>query len=352
METQKVKLIGFFVIFSILLVISILMLWPFLKPIATSALLSILVMPLFRTLKKGLRSRTISASICIFIIVIFIFLPTIFISYQLIKEAQDLAVYVKNAILQDNFVESLKNSLTNNHYLAKSLEIAKEQLHKFELDIYNSAYQALETTAKYLASNSILFAKNLIWFIVEIFIMFATTFFMLRDSDKLIQFIRELSPFTKDETQKLFNRIKATVKAAILGSILVSIIQGIMGGFAFWLLGLPSPLFWGVLMIIVGIMPVVGPSTVWIPAAIILAINGEILKAIILVLWGSIVMGIVDNLLRPIFVSKGSDFHPLLAFFSIFGGVILMGPIGFFLGPIILSMALTTLEFVKERYKD
>lgn len=350
-KTNNIKTIAFFALFTIFLVILMAIFWPFYRPVAASAIFAVLIFPLFKLLRNSLKSKTLAAAICVLVIVFAVVLPLIFIGVQLFKEVDDAARFLREMISQDRLDQSI-NAVTQHRYFLRLVPLIKDELLMFEADMFRSAYQVFEAAAKYMASNSIIIAKNLLWFIVEIFIVLVTVFFMLRDSDRIISALRDFSPFKKEETSRLFAKIKGTVHASVFGGIVVSLIQGAMGGLAFYVLGLPSPLMWGVIMAIIGIIPVIGPSTVWLPVAIILIIKGSMLKGILLLIWGALFMGFTDNLLRPFFVGKGIELHPLPIFFSIFGAVILMGPIGFFMGPVILSLTLTTADFLKERYKD
>ncbi len=351
MEKNNIKTVAFFTLFILLLVVLIAIFWPFLRPIATSAIFAVLIMPLFKILKKKTGSKTFSAIICVLTIVFVIVIPLLFMGVQLFKEVNDAARLLNTMINQERLGRSI-NAVTQHKYFIKFMPFIKEQMLAFEVDLYKSAYQIFEAAAKYMASNSIVLARNILWFIVEIFVVLITTFFMLRDSDKIISTLKDFSPFRKEETSRLFEKIKVTVHASVFGGIFVSLIQGAMGGLAFYALGLPSPILWGVIMAIIGIIPIIGPSTVWLPAGIILLINGSVLKGVLLLVWGAFFMGFADNLLRPVFVGKGTEFHPLLIFFSIFGAVILMGSVGFFMGPVILALTLTTADFLKDRYKD
>lgn len=350
-KNNNIRTVGFFAVFTVFLVILIAIFWPFYRPIAASAVFAVLIFPFFKFLRERTKSRTLSAALCVTTLVFAVLIPLAFTAFQLFKEVDDAARTLQYLISQDRLGQTI-DRITQHRYFLRLMPLVKEQLLLFEADIFRSAYQVLEAAARYMASNSFIIARNILWFTLEIFIVLVTVFFMLRDSDKIINTLKDLSPFRKEETSRLFTRIKNTVHASVFGSIVVSLIQGAMGALGFYVLGLPSPVLWGVIMAIIGIIPVIGPSTVWLPAAIILMINGQVLKGVILMIWGAFFMGLVENVMRPVFIGKGAQFHPVLIFFSIFGAILLMGPIGLFMGPIILSLTLTTADFLKERYND
>jgi predicted PurR-regulated permease PerM len=124
-------------------------------------------------------------------------------------------------------------------------------------------------------------------------------------------------------------------------------LQGTLGGVAFWVLGLPSPLLWGVVMTLLCIIPLAGAPIVWVPSAIILAIQGEYFKAIGLALWGWLVVGTVDNITRPFIIGGRTSLHPLAVFFAILGGLFAVGGVGVFLGPVLLSVTLALLDILR-----
>ncbi len=134
------------------------------------------------------------------------------------------------------------------------------------------------------------------------------------------------------------------IYATIYGGILIAMIQGVLGGLSFWILGLPSPIFWGTAMGLLSFIPIGGTALIWVPAAIILLIEGAVLKGFILLGLGVFVISMVDNLLRPFFISTRTNIHPLLLFFAVLGGVQAFGLIGLFAGPLIATLFLTLIE--------
>jgi predicted PurR-regulated permease PerM len=134
------------------------------------------------------------------------------------------------------------------------------------------------------------------------------------------------------------------IYATIYGGILIAIIQGLLGGLSFWVLGLPSPIFWGTAMALLSFIPIGGTALIWAPAAIILLIGGAILKGLILLGVGVVIISMVDNILRPLFISSKTNIHPLLLFFAVLGGIQAFGLIGLVAGPLIVTLFLTLIE--------
>jgi len=350
-KTNNIRTVAFFVMFTVFLILLLAILWPFYRPIAVAGMLAVLVAPVYRYLRSKLGSRSLAAAICTVLTVFVIVIPLTFLTAQLFSEVNEAARALSGMTIRNTLSHSL-GIVTGHPYFQKYFPVLEKHLVGFEADILKSAYQLAEASAKYLAANTLATARNVFWFILEVFIVLISVFFMLKESDGILNNIKDLSPFKASETKQLLSKIKETIRASAFGSITISLIQGAMGALGFYLLGLPSPVMWGVAMAIFGIIPVIGPSTVWLPAAIILIATGYPFKGAALILWGGALMGSVENVFRPMLVGQGSRLHPLLIFFSIFGAIILMGPIGFFMGPIILSLTMTTAEFLKERYND
>ena len=148
---------------------------------------------------------------------------------------------------------------------------------------------------------------------------------------------------------RLFGRVADTIYATVYGTLAVSAVQGLLGGLMFWWLGLQTPLLWGVVMGLLAVVPVVGAFVVWIPAALFLLMEGSWGKALILTLWGMLVVGTIDNLLRPVLVGNRLKLHTVLAFLSVVGGLMLFGASGLILGPVALTITTVLLENWRSR---
>jgi predicted PurR-regulated permease PerM len=178
---------------------------------------------------------------------------------------------------------------------------------------------------------------------------FYLLFYFLRDRRSVRHLLRDLLPLSHDETDQLFRRVSDTVHATVYGTIAVAAAQGALGGLMFGILGLPAPLLWGLVMALLSIVPVLGAFIVWIPAAALLALDGHWGKAIILAAWGGLVVGSIDNVLRPILVGNRLRLHTVPAFIAMVGGLILFGASGFILGPLAFTVTLQLIAFWRSR---
>jgi predicted PurR-regulated permease PerM len=185
--------------------------------------------------------------------------------------------------------------------------------------------------------------------VITVLLMFYFVFYFLRDQQEALRQSKMLSPLTESETDYLFGRVSDTIHAIVFGTIITAAVQGALGGVMFWLLGLPNPLFWGLVMALLAVVPVLGAFVVWIPAAAYLAISGEWAKAALLIAWGSIVIGGVDNILHPVLAGHRLRLHTIPTFISIVGGLMLFGASGLILGPLVLTMTIGMFEIWRAR---
>ena len=326
--------------FIILLVISVilflLLLKPFAKPIGVAFIGSILVYPLFKLINRLTRSKTAASSVSILVLLAIFVAPLIFITYEMYKELTELLFILKNNYNAD-FVNKIVSSVNNLPGAA---------------DIISGLNETLQSTASYFASQTFFLIKNMIWFLIEIFVVLITIFFVLRDSSSLLEKTHSLSPFKKEETDHLLNKIKDTIYATVFGVVIVAMVQGLLGGIGFAIIGLQSPVLWGCAMALLAMIPFLGAPVVWFPAFAALLIQGQTMSAVFLFIWGAFVVGLIDNVLRPLIIGGKARLHPLLVFFSAFGGIILLGPVGIFFGPIILSITLVLADFLEKKIKE
>jgi predicted PurR-regulated permease PerM len=177
-------------------------------------------------------------------------------------------------------------------------------------------------------------------------------YFLYRDEGYILTNVKRLSPLTENETNRLLKRLADTVHATIFGTVVVAIVQGTLGGLIFWWLGLPAPVLWGTVMALLAMIPYLGAFAVWGPAAVFLFANGDWGKGLVLVAWGTVVVGLIDNLIYPMLVGSRLRQHTVITFVAIVGGIALFGASGIVLGPVIASLTFFLLEVWRQRTSD
>jgi len=217
---------------------------------------------------------------------------------------------------------------------AESLGINVEEIKQ---KISSSALQG----SQWAVSHIFAVGQNTLTFAIMFFLMLYLLFFFLRDGKKIIEAIIHTLPIGDESERFLLSKFAEVSRATIKGTLVVGIVQGTIGGIMFSLLGIQSAIFWGVVMILLSILPAIGSALVWLPAAIYLITSGMIVQGIILILVGVFIIGMIDNILRPILVGRDTKMPDYLILLSTLGGIALIGISGFVLGPVIAAFFLT-----------
>jgi predicted PurR-regulated permease PerM len=189
------------------------------------------------------------------------------------------------------------------------------------------------------------FAAGVFNFVVDYLIMVAALFFLLRDSDYFAERARAINPLSDEQESIFVDRFRTVTRATVLGNLATTLTQGTVSALTFLSLGLPSPILWGVLIALLSLIPVFGAALIWVPWTAYLFVRGAPVKAVILLVMQILVVGSVDNIVRPLFIRGGARMHTLVIFFSILGGVAYFGIAGILFGPLIFAIAIALLEF-------
>jgi predicted PurR-regulated permease PerM len=328
--------------FSIYLLYEILS--PFLSSIIWAVLLAIVFYPLFQKLQRLLKKREVlSALIMTLLVLTVIVLPFILLMASLASDAINIYHQVEEMIktgqLQGYF-ERIKEIPILNWILAGlGQHIDLSQTNPLPLLINN-----LNRISTFIFNQTTILLKGFSTFIVGFFFTLLSLYYLFKDGSHLFGRLKEIIPLPPRERDLLIQRFKDMIYATIYGGILIAMIQGVLGGLSFWILGLPSPIFWGTAMALFSFIPIGGTALIWAPAAIILLIGGAVLKGLILLGLGVLVISMVDNILKPLFISTRTNIHPLLLFFAVLGGIQAFGLIGLIAGPLIATLFLTLTE--------
>jgi predicted PurR-regulated permease PerM len=188
-------------------------------------------------------------------------------------------------------------------------------------------------------------------FVFHFAVLLYTMFFFLIGGPRLLQGAASYLPLTDAEKHRMFDRFVSVTRATLKGTVLIGTAQGILGGLAFWVTGIEGPVFWGVVMTVLSIIPGIGGALVWVPAAVVLFAQGDVWRAVGLAAFCALVVGSVDNLLRPELVGRDTRMHELLIFFSTLGGLLMFGASGFIVGPILAALFLTVWEMIGRAFQ-
>lgn len=310
------------------MILSFLILKPIILSIVIGVILAVVFAPIYDWLSEKTRAKNISAFIiCIFLVLV-ILLPIWFLTPIFIKQSFEVYQFSQ----QIDFVSTLKG-------IFPSLFASEQFSH--EIGSVLSSFVTNITNA--LLNSFSKFLLNFPLFFLQLVIVFFTLFFILRDKEQLISYIRLLSPFSKNTEDKLFKSSREITLSVIYGQVFIGIIQGIIAGIGFFIFGVNNALFLTLLASLSAIFPIVGTAIVWIPVTIYLLIGGNTGAGIGVLIFG-ILSSSIDNILRPLFVSKRTRMHPLILIIGMIGGLLFFGILGFILGPLILAYVLIILE--------
>ena len=296
---------------------------------------AILFAPLYRRLCRSMRQRpNLAALATLGIIVVIVILPLTGLIASLVREAS--GVYEKIQSGELNFGRYFQQVLDSTPSWASGLldRLGLSNLGAFKEKLSSG----LSEGSKFVATRAINVGQNTFNFFVNLFVMLYLLFFLLRDGGGLVAHIKSAIPLRSEHKRALFNKFTVVIWATVKGNLVVALLQGSLGGLIFWILGIQAPLLWAALMSIFALLPAVGAAVVWLPVAIYLLASGAVWKGVTLIAFGVLVISLVDNLVRPILVGKGTKMPDYIVLISTLGGIAVFGVNGFVLGPVIAAM--------------
>jgi len=310
-------------------------LWPFYGAVFWAAILALMFAPLRRRLLRHMPQRPNLATfatlaICLVIVII----PVALITVSLVQEVANVVQRMQSGELNfGRYAQQVLGSLP---------QWLTDLLARFGISDLGGLQQKLTANltagGQAIAAKALNIGQNTFDFIVNFFVMLYLLYFLLRDGTTLSLRIKEAIPLDADHKQQLLEKFTTVIRAVVKGNIVVAIVQGALGGMALWFLGIHGAMLWAVLMAFLSLLPAVGASLVWGPVAIYFLATGAVAKGVGLVVWGVVVIGLVDNALRPLLVGKDTKMPDYVVLISTLGGMALFGLNGFVIGPVIAAM--------------
>ena len=326
----------FFVL--LLVLVSLAFAWillPFYGAVFWAVVLAILFMPVQRRLLRicGER-RNLSALLSTLSCLLLVVLPVGFTGVLLIRQGTALYKRIESGELDLNAMLDQFNAALPDRLRGALDGFGFGDWASIREQLVNAARQGSEL----MAGKALSIGQDTFGFIVAFFVMLYLLFFLLRDGPQLLEKTRRAIPLSEPHKRRLLDKFTQVVRATVKGNLVVALIQGMLGGVIFAVLGIPGALLWGVLMVFLSLLPAVGAGLVWAPVALYFLISGELVKASILIAFGVLVIGLVDNILRPILVGKDTRMPDYLILISTLGGLALFGLNGFVIGPLIAAL--------------
>ncbi|MDZ7331428.1 MAG: AI-2E family transporter [candidate division KSB1 bacterium] len=347
---MRVERLSRILLLVVLLGIGLLFFWmvkPFLVSAILAAVFSGLFYPLYKWLLKLFRGRkSLSAFMCCLILFLGLLIPIYAVANMVSREA---IWFYESA--EDVVREIIAQGDSGALGQIKNLELVKK-LHLDQIDWQKELGDLAKRLAAILGTVINKASKSTFQLITNLFLTFFAMFYFFRDGDRFIRRFKYLSPLSDRYEEALIQRFINVSKATIKGTLLIGILKGVLGAITFWIFGIHAAALWGVVMVILSIIPMVGFGLVMYPAAIIMIVMGKIWQGVVMLIIGAVVIAQIDNVLQPKLVAKEAGMHDLLIFFSTLGGLSMFGVMGFIIGPIIAAMFVAVIEIYGTEFKS
>ena len=308
---------------------------PFYGTILWASIIAMLFEPGYRRLLPRLRGRRTAAALLILgAVLVIVVLPFALLSASLAREA--VGIY-----------ERLQSGALNPALYLRGVFDAFPAwigalLRRFGLidfdDLQRRGIAALSQGSSFLAGQALNLGQNTFDFAASLCITMYLAFFLIRDGDSVVRTLRRAVPLAPAQQQELLDKFSTVIRATVRGNLLVAAIQGALGGLAFWFLDIGGALLWAVLMAFLSLLPAIGAALVWLPVAIYLLVSGQFGSGLALAAWGLLVIGLIDNLLRPVLVGKDTRLPDYVVMMTTLGGMAVLGINGFVVGPVVAAM--------------
>lgn len=317
------------------------MIAPYLDPILLALIFAAMANPVYQWFVKKTGGRdNLSAALVCLLLTLVIVIPCMIMLSVIIAQGIDSVGAINRWVAAGN-LEKLKDA----PLVRTAVDFMQRYLPSSVLagvDLHALAIKSSSTAGKLLVSQSGAILGNISMVVGKFFLMIFVFFFVLKDQQRLYDYIFHLVPMSAEHETVLIQKMKDVSRSAVLGSFLTALAQGAAGGIAFAICGMPG-FFWGAVMAFASLIPVVGTALVWVPASAYLLISGKIGLGVFLIIWCVVVVGMIDNLLRPLFMRGGAGMSTVVIFFAILGGIHLFGLIGLIYGPLIFGITMVLL---------
>jgi len=339
MSYKRFQVYFFVSILIISTLLTVLVFRPYLILLAFGGVLAIVSRPLFKYLHRLLRSDTAAAFLTVVVVSLTVILPTIYFFGALSAELVQLFSNVKGYFDLTTLDQFLRRVLPAN---------LQSQIPA----VINEGLSLLRTVAGKLSTNLIELFSNLFGMLISFIIVLIMVYYLLKDGSKIKGELLMLSPLGDEHDELVFQKVVVAVRAVMNGVLVVGLIKGILAGLAFWVFGVPAPMFWGTMTGMASFLPIFGSGLITIPTIAYLFMTGHVGAGIGLTIVSVAIIGTIDNLLQPKLVESKTKIHPLLILLSILGGFEFYGPAGFILGPLTLAVTIALVDIYKKDFKN
>ena len=346
MEKKRVNKIVLLLLVIVISAIFIQMIKSFLIVIVLAGIFAALSQSPYNKLLKAFKGkRNLASVLTLSAIFLIVFLPLVgllgIVAAQALKVSQSVTPWVQTQINEPTAFDEVIQSLPFN-----------ETLQQYSETILQKAGELVSSLSAFLVNGISTATMSTVNFAFLFFIFLYAMFFFIKDGKIALDKIMFYLPLTSADEHRILAKFTSVTQAMLKGTLVIGLLQGSLAGLAFWVVGIDSALFWATIMTVLSVIPVVGSSLIWIPAVLVLLASGAFAKAIGLFLFCGLLVGSLDNILRPLLVGKDTKMHELFILFGTLGGIAMFGIIGFIIGPIVAALFVTIWEIYGETFSD
>ena len=312
---------------------------PFVEVLLWAGVLVVVFFPVHERILRRVRSPNLAAGLSCVLVVVTILGPVTLVTLAIVGEAADAV---------DNVQAGINRLLDPNsrvHQIVdRWIDLDEIRAGEWKADLL----KALQERGGAIAGQTLTYAGRVLRAVIKIFFVVFTMYYFFRDSERIRAALHDVLPLEHEQSARIFSHTREVIAASVNGVVVIAAVQGTLGGIAFAVLRVPSPLMWGAVMFVTSMIPLGGAALTWAPVALYLLFTGHWVKALILAVWGALVIGMLDNVLRPKLVGNRTRLHELLVFFSVIGGLAVFGPLGLVVGPVVVAITLALLDVFRQ----
>ncbi|MES2623754.1 MAG: AI-2E family transporter [Pseudomonadota bacterium] len=347
-ETKnKLEQYSFLLLLLLVTVLFFYLLKPFFAPVFWACAISLLFYPLQELLRRRWGNKpNLIALATLLLCVIVVVIPVLLILTSFVQEGANVYARIESGEIDPNdYLDRIRTALPAVQRVADWLNVDMASIEE-------RATAGALAASSFAAKNAFSLGQSTFQFFLSLGLMLYMTFFLLRDGPRLVDLIARALPLGDEREKLLFKKFAEVTRATVKGNLVVAVVQGALGGLIFWILDIPGPILWAVGMAIVSLIPAVGAGLIWLPFSIYLFITGEFGSGLTLIIYGFVVIGLTDNILRPILVGRDTKLPDWLVLLSTLGGLSMFGINGFVIGPLIAALFIVFWQIFSRDYND
>ncbi len=330
MKNRNHRKYFFLALLVLLIILSFKIILPFINAVLTAIVLAFVFYPLFKKLNKKIKNKKITSYVMLIILIILILIPAIFAANILLKEVFNIYSSIRS--IDEAEISNAISSVIGSR-----------------IDVSTYISEARSEITNIITGTIPEFLLSIPRKLFSLFVILFTFFYVLKDKENLLETLKRVLPVDNKHKEEVIKEFAVVTKSVIFGLIVAGIAQGIAGAIGFKIFGISNALFWGVVMATMSILPIVGPFLIWVPAGIYLLFTGNVINGILLLIYGTIIISSVDNVIKPRLISSKIKIHPIIVLLGLVGGIKMFGLVGVIIGPLILALTITFFKFYEEK---